>query len=154
MEAATAVSVFSIMNALGRPPAGWISDKMGKFGRPITMAALFSLQGIIIISLIFMGYSVWELYLLIALAGFTYGSALALYPALTGDFFGLKYLSANYALVFTGWGLAGLISPALGGYIKDISGGYNDALLILGLMSLAGASICAALKYRLGKYLS
>lgn len=154
MEAATAVSAFSVMNALGRPPAEWISDRMGKYGRPITMAALFSLQSALFALLVFVGYTLWELYLLIAIAGFVYGSALALYPAFTGDFFGLKYLSANYAFIFTGWGLAGLVSPALGGYIKDISGGYNDALLILGAMSLAGAVICAVLKYRLEKYLS
>ncbi len=153
LEAAAAVSIFSVMNALGRPPAGWISDRLGRFGRPITMTALFAVQSALFASMAFAGYSAWELYMLVALAGFVYGSALALYPAAVGDFFGLKYLSTNYSLVFTGWGLAGLVFPSLGGYIRDLTGGYEQALLVFGGASFVGSLMCLYLKTRLKRYL-
>lgn len=153
IEAAIAVSIFSAMNALGRPPAGWVSDKIGRYGRPITMTILFTIQSLIFIALAYIGSSLIEIYLLVAIAGFIYGSALALYPAATGDFFGLKHLSMNYALVFTGWGISGLIFPSLGGYIKDVTGGYEVALIVFGVVSLIGSIICSLLVKRLKIYI-
>ncbi|MEM0378557.1 MAG: OFA family MFS transporter [Thermofilaceae archaeon] len=153
MEAALAVSVFSVMNALGRPPAGWISDLLGRYGRPITMTMFFTIQSLLIIALAYAGSGKLELYLMTAALGFTYGSALALYPVATGDFFGLKHLSTNYSLVFTGWGVSGLIFPSIGGYIHDVTGSYDLALVVFGVISLAGALICAYLGRRLRIYL-
>lgn len=151
--AALLVSIFSVTNALGRPPAGWISDRLGKYGRPVTMTIFFVVQSVLFMSLAYIGYSALELYAIMALAGFVYGSALALYPAATGDFFGLRSLSENYAIVFTGWGVAGLLFPALGGYLKDVTGGYELALMVSGAISLAGALMCLYLKGRLKLYL-
>ncbi|MCS7099163.1 MAG: OFA family MFS transporter [Sulfolobales archaeon] len=152
-EAALAISLFSLMNALGRPPAGWISDRLGRFGRPITMTALFAVQALLFSLLALAGEDPLQIYLIVSVAGFVYGSTLALYPAATGDFFGLKYLSENYALIFTGWGISGLIFPALGGYIRDVTGGYEVALLIASAVSLVGALMCVYLKKRLALYL-
>lgn len=151
-EAALAISLFSLMNALGRPPAGWISDRLGNYGRPITMAALFTIQAVLFALLAFAADPL-QIYPIVAVAGFAYGSTLALYPAATGDFFGLKHLSENYALIFTGWGISGLIFPALGGYIRDITGGYEVALTIASVVSLIGALVCVYLKKRLALYL-
>jgi OFA family oxalate/formate antiporter-like MFS transporter len=148
------VSVFSLMNALGRPPAGWISDRLGKFGRPITMATLFTLQGLLFYALSTPLAEVpWLFYLIVAVLGFIYGSGLALFPAATGDFFGLKYLSENYALVFISWGVSGLFFPSLGGYIKDQTGSYVPVLVLSSLLSVAGAAISLYLKKRLALYL-
>jgi OFA family oxalate/formate antiporter-like MFS transporter len=148
------VSVFSLMNALGRPPAGWVSDRLGKFGRPITMATLFTLQGLLFYALSTpLAEIPWLFYLIVAVLGFIYGSGLALFPAATGDFFGLKYLSENYALVFISWGVSGLLFPSLGGYIKDLTGGYGPVLVLSSFLSVAGAAISLYLKRRLVLYL-
>ncbi|MEM4484668.1 MAG: OFA family MFS transporter [Sulfolobales archaeon] len=153
IQATLAISVFSVLNAVGRPPAGWISDKMGKYGRPLTMTLFFSLQTILFTTLAMFDLEAIALILIIALAGFFYGSALALYPALTGDFFGIKHLSTNYSLVFTGWGIAGLIAPSPGGYLVEITGGYKVPLLVFSIFSLTGSIICLYLKKQLGNYL-
>lgn len=89
----------------------------------------------------------------IATAEFFYGSALALYPALTGDFFGLKYLSMNYLIVFTEWGVSGLIAPSLVGALVDLMNGCETPLLVFSIFSLSDAVICAYLKYRLRIYI-
>ncbi|MCC6047877.1 MAG: MFS transporter [Desulfurococcaceae archaeon] len=148
------VSVFSLMNALGRPPAGWVSDILGRFGRPITMGSFFTVQGLLFYLLSTPLAEVpWFFYLTVAVLGFIYGSTLALFPAATGDFFGLKYLSENYALLFTSWGVSGLLFPSIGGYIKDLTGGYESALVLSSLLSVAGAAIGLYLKKRLALYL-
>lgn len=149
-----AVSTFSLMNALGRPPAGWVSDRLGKFGRPITMTAFFTAQGVLFYVLAALHALPAELFFLVAaLLGFVYGSALALYPVATGDFFGIRYLSENYSYVFTGWGIGGLLFPSVGGYIADLTGGYDLALALSGTFSVAGALMCLYLKKRLALYL-
>lgn len=153
LQAALAVSIFSVFNALGRPPAGWISDRLGRYGRPITMSAFFLLQTLLFLALAVASLGTAALLGMIALAGFFYGSALALYPALTGDFFGIRHLSTNYSLVFTGWGIAGLISPSLGGYLVDVTGGYETPLMVFSAFSLVGSVACLYLKKRLRIYL-
>ncbi|MEM4488497.1 MAG: hypothetical protein QXK88_06850 [Desulfurococcaceae archaeon] len=117
------------------------------------MIVFFFIQSFIFIGLALNVFEASALFGAAALAGFFYGSALALYPALTGDFFGLKHLSTNYSLVFTGWGIAGLVSPSLGGYFVDLTGGYELALIIFGVFSLAGSSTCLYLLKRLKLYL-
>lgn len=150
---ALAISVFSVFNALGRPPAGLISDKLGRYGRPVTMVIFFLLQSLLFMALALISLPRLEFLIVVAAAGFFYGSALALYPALTGDFFGLKHLSMNYSLVFTGWGISGLLAPSLGGLLVDITGGYETPLLVSSALSFAGMLICVYLKRRLRLYL-
>lgn len=154
IQATLAISIFSVFNAFGRPPAGWISDKLGKFGRPITMSLFFLFQTVLFITLALFNMEAHVLLVMIALAGFFYGSALALYPALTGDLFGIKHLSTNYSLVFTGWGIAGLIAPSLGGYLVDITGGYEIPLIAFSIFSLVGSLMCLYLKRRLEIYVN
>lgn len=148
-----AISVFSVFNAIGRPPAGWISDKLGKYGRPTTMIIFFLSQSVLFLVLAYVNLPPAWFFVVIASTGFFYGSALALYPALTGDFFGLKHLPVNYSLMFTGWGIAGLIAPSLGGLLVDKTNGYEIPLAVFSMFSLAGTAICFYLKKRLKLYL-
>jgi len=149
-----AVSVFSVMNALGRPPAGWVSDLLGKFGRPITMSVFFTIQGLLfyMLSTPLAGIP-WVFFLMVAVLGFFYGSSLALFPAATGDFFGLKHLSENYSLIFISWGVSGLVFPSIGSYIVDSTGGYGLALIISSILSVLGGLLNLYLKKRLALYL-
>jgi len=57
------------------------------------------------------------------------------------------------SLVFTGWGVAGLIAPSLGGLLVDLTGGYEIPLTIFSIFSLIGVLICIFLKKRLKLYL-
>lgn len=95
-----AISLFSVFNVLGRPPVGSISDKIGNYGKSVTMTVSFLTQSVLSLVLAFYNPLLTTLFIMIAASGFFYGSALALYPAITRDFFGLKHLSMNYSLVF------------------------------------------------------
>jgi OFA family oxalate/formate antiporter-like MFS transporter len=118
------------------------------------MGSFFTVQGLLFYVLSTpLAEIPWFFYLAVAVLGFIYGSTLALFPAATGDFFGLKYLSENYALLFISWGVSGLLFPPLGGHIKDLTGGYGPALVLSSFLSIAGAAICLYLKKRLALYL-
>ena len=64
-----------------------------------------------------------------ALIGANYGANLALFPALTKDFYGLKNFGVNYGLVFTSWGLGGFMLSLLAGKVYDKTQGFAFAYL-------------------------
>ena len=61
--------------------------------------------------------------------------------AATADFYGVRNLGVNYGLVFTGFGVAGIIGPMLAGRIRDACGNYHYAFVISAVMLLLGAAL-------------
>ena len=50
----------------------------------------------------------------------------------------MKNLGVNYGLVFTAWGLAGIIGPLLAGWVVDTTGSYQISYLVCaGLLVVA-----------------
>ncbi len=81
-----------------------------------------------------------------AVAGLSYGALFSLFPATTADFFGIKNLGVNYGLIFTGWGIAGIVGPLLGGQVADLTGTYNASYVVAGIMLLFGALLVKFIK--------
>src|SRR5699024_10832257 len=94
----------AIGNAGGRVITGIVSDKIG---RTATLIIVFLLQAINMFA--FAAYTT-NLTLTIGavVTGATYGALLALFPATTWDWFGLKNAGTNYGLIFTTCGVGGL----------------------------------------------
>ena len=136
------VSFIAISNALARPIAGFISDKLGR-GR--TMMFLYVLQGATLV--VFSGFNTFGLVLAGALiVTFAYGAMIAVYPSAIGDFYGLKNMGFNYALLFTAWGVGGVIGPVLAGYILDKTGGYHVAFIVAAVLCFFAAVLGWILK--------
>jgi len=136
------VVVLSVFNALGRVAGGILSDKAG---RTNALLIVFLIQAVNMFA--FSWYQ--SIPLLIfgsALAGLAYGSLFALFPAVTADFFGIRNLGVNYGLVFSGWGVAGIIGPIIGGIVADQTGTYNYSYIISAVMLLAGALMVRKVK--------
>ena len=81
---------------------------------------------------------------LAAIVGANYGSNLALFPAVTKDFFGLKNFGINYGLVFTSWGIGGFILAQFaarvyaGKIVEAWAGSYSFAFYTsMGLLVVA-----------------
>jgi OFA family oxalate/formate antiporter-like MFS transporter len=79
------------------------------------------------------------------LLGFNYGSCLSVFPSAVKDNFGLKNFGVNYGLVFTAWGVGGLVFPFVSGKLFEMAkettgtGSYDQAYLIAAaLLVLAG----------------
>jgi MFS transporter, OFA family, oxalate/formate antiporter len=128
------IVVLSVFNALGRILAGYLSDAIG---RTRSMMLVFMLQALNMFAFTF--YSNVPLLMAgTALAGLAYGALFALYPSTTADYFGVKNLGVNYGLVFTGWGVAGIVGPLLGGQVADLTGNYTYSYIVAGILLLSG----------------
>jgi OFA family oxalate/formate antiporter-like MFS transporter len=136
--AGTAVGILAIFNGAGRIFWGWASDKIG---RTIAMGIMFFLQAGMMFALIVMGLGSTEVGLTLAAAwiGLMFGGNFALFPAATREFFGIQNYGGNYALVFLGYGVAGIIGPIVAGQAKDILGSYDVAFIVCGVLCVMAA---------------
>ena len=66
---------------------------------------------------------------------------MALFPALTKDFYGLKNFGVNYGLVFTSWGVGGFMLAWLAGKMYDkyetFAVAYYGASILLVMAAVA-----------------
>jgi OFA family oxalate/formate antiporter-like MFS transporter len=142
--AGTAMAVFfSLANGIGRIVWGMVSDKLGR--KPSIIIMLAS-QGVLVICFQWMAGSEYLLYLGATLIGFNFGGNFALFPSITADTFGTKYLAQNYGWVFLSYGVGGIAGPMLGGVLGDM-GNFPLAFTICGVMCLVAAGIAAAIKH-------
>src|SRR5690625_5534931 len=84
--------------------------------------------------------------------GATYGALLALFPATTWDWFGLKNAGTNYGLIFTSWGLGGLLGPIIARRIIDVTGEYNMVYIFSALLLCVAAHMALFTKKPKIKY--
>jgi MFS family permease len=136
------VALLAIFNASGRIIAGVISDVIG---RVVTLAIVCIMQASAMF--FFPSFSTISGFILgAAVVGFSYGACLAIFPATTADQWGTKNMGMNYGIVFTGWGVGGVIGPILAGRIADATGSYNGAYNVAGLLVML-AFVLAMLSY-------
>ena len=81
-----------------------------------------------------------------AFTGLCYGTIFTLMPAATADFYGLRNLGVNYGLVFTAFGVAGVVGPLLGARINDQFKSYLWAYVISAGMLVLGAVLAMLTK--------
>ena len=150
MDAATASAVagtamavfFSLANGIGRIAWGAISDKLGRKPSIIIMMAT---QGIIVILFQWMAGSEYMLYLAATIVGFNFGGNFSLFPTITADTFGTKFVGQNYPFVFLAYGIGGIFGPMMGGKLGD-TGNFPLAFTICGSLCLVAAVIIALVK--------
>ncbi|MBC7360928.1 MAG: OFA family MFS transporter [Candidatus Aminicenantes bacterium] len=160
---ALAVSILAIFNSLGRIVWGKISDLAG---RKATLLAMFTLCGLTM--LFFNSFKNYSLFLIgISLIGLCFGGFLAVFPAVTADFFGTKHYGTNYGWMFSAYGMGGILGPYLAaGLMKTaaiisfqefdstgqglkksiVVGNYSQAFLVAGVLCLAAAAALTFLK--------
>jgi MFS transporter, OFA family, oxalate/formate antiporter len=135
-----AVMTLAIFNTVGRVISGFVSDKIG---RTQTMVLAFALQAVNMLA--FSHYGSPNLIIAgTAFTGLCYGTIFTLMPAATADFYGTKHLGVNYGIVFTGFGVAGVLGSLLGGKIRDLLGSYNTAYQICAVMLVLAAGLAFA----------
>lgn len=117
------VALLAIFNACGRLAAGYLSDRIG---RVETMKLVFVMQGLNM--LLFSSYNtLLAISFGTAIAGLGYGALLSLFPSVTADYYGVKNFGGNYGVLYTAWGLAGILGPIVAGMLVDMTGAYQLA---------------------------
>ena len=137
------ISFFAIFNGLGRPLFGWITDRLSPWKASVIA------YGIMIVASLLMlvsGEGVVFIYVIsFSLLWLTLGGWLAIAPTSTATFFGLKYYSENYGIVFTAYGVGAIGGVLLSGMIRDAFGTYQ--FVFYPIIILAGLGIFIAMKF-------
>jgi OFA family oxalate/formate antiporter-like MFS transporter len=140
-----ALSLNHLMNGASRTFFGWLSDHIG---RENTMFLAFVSEGIAIILLITFAHRPVLFVLFAALTVFAWGEIFSLFPATSGDLFGRKYATTNYALLYTAKGMASLLVP-LGSYLKVKAGGWGPIFVVAIVFDFAAALMALLLLKKL-----
>lgn len=101
-----AMMVDRFMGGLTRPVFGWISDHIG---REAAIFLAFGLEGAALLLLIRHANDPVMFVLMSGVAFFGWGAVFSLFPAVSGDMFGRKFATTNYALLYTAKGAATLL---------------------------------------------
>ena len=135
LEAGAIVSVLSITNTVGRFLGGAASDK---FGAKRVVTAIYIVNTVLLISLSFM-----TSFALIALGigglAVCFGAMMGSYPSIVLDYFGPKYYSTNYALIFLAYGIGGIIGPQIAVTSVANTGSYTMSFIIIAVSCVIGA---------------
>jgi OFA family oxalate/formate antiporter-like MFS transporter len=123
--AAAALSTMTLVvgafgNASGRILSGWMSDKLGRIN---VLRTMIGISIVAMPALYAAGSNVGALYLAVFVVYWCYGTQLSVNGAAASDFWGTSNAGINYGLLFTAWGVAGIIGPRIGGVLYD---NYHD----------------------------
>ncbi len=141
--AAIATGVLSVFNAGGRPGSGFFSDKIGVIK---TMLILFAVQGIMMLVFPHFATTTATLFVTVAIVGFCFGANFAIFPSITADSFGIKNMGANYGLVFTAYGVGGILGPLMGSRIYDATQSYATAFTVAAVLVFVAVGLTWLLK--------
>ncbi len=141
------VALLAVGNAGGRIVAGMLSDRIG---RSLTLALMLAFQAtLMFVAIPVVGAENTSALILVLLAtfiGFNYGTNLCLFPSFTKDLWGLKNFGINYGLVFTAWGVGGLVMSRMSQMLKASTGTFNSSFVAAGVLLIIGTLLTFTLK--------
>jgi len=135
-----AITVGAFGNAGGRILSGWMSDTLGRL-RTLRVMVLASAIGMP--AMFLYREQLLPFYILVAVVYWCYGTQLSVFASTTADFYGTRNLGMNYGVLFTAWGAAGILGPAIAARVFDRFGDYRyafftaAALAVVALISLS-----------------
>jgi len=134
VTAATLVGVISIGNGLGRIFWAWFSDLTARRTAFFTM---YLVQAVLFWTFHYIG-SPTLLTAVTFVIVMCYGGAYGITPAFAADYFGPRHVGPIFGLMLLPWAFPAALGPLLFAYLRQSTGGYNQALfLIAGMMTIA-----------------
>ncbi len=114
----------AVGNASGRILSGWMSDAIGRLN---VLRLMIGISAVAMPLLYLTGSNVAALYVMVFIVFWCYGTQLSVNGSATSDFWGTKNAGINYGILFTSWGVAGVIGPRIGGKLFDTYKDYKVA---------------------------
>jgi MFS transporter, OFA family, oxalate/formate antiporter len=130
--------VGALGNAGGRILSGWLSDALGRLN---TLRLMILISAIAMPILYGVGAKVALLYAMVFVVYWCYGTQLSVNASTTSDFWGTKNAGINYGLLFTAWGVAGIVGPRIGGVLFDKYKNYEYAFYTAAVLAVV-ALLC------------
>lgn len=135
-----AVSTIALFNASGRLIWGTLSDKIGRIKVVFLMFTITAIS-MILLSILSLNYITF--FACLAGIAFCFGGFLSVFPIITGDFYGIKHLGANYGIVYQAYGIAALVGPV----VFSHAGGLEPTFIISAVLAIIGAAMTFVIKH-------
>ncbi len=145
--AAVAIIIGAVGNASGRIFSGWMSDTLGRLNVLRLMIGISAVAMVILPRTGGIAAIPVFLYLIVFIVYWCYGTQLSVNASTTSDFWGTKNAGINYGLLFTAWGVAGVIGPRIGGKLFDTYKNYDAAFYWAAALAVV-ALVCEMLAKR------
>ncbi|MES5894252.1 MULTISPECIES: OFA family MFS transporter [Bacillus cereus group] len=137
--AANAVAMVAIFNTLGRIILGPLSDKIGRL-KIVTGTFVAMATSVLVLSFVDLNYGIY--FVCVASVAFCFGGNITIFPAIVGDFFGMKNHSKNYGIVYQGFGFGALA----GSFIGAILGGFKPTFMVIGVLCVVSFIIAIVIQ--------
>ena len=130
---------FGTMEAVSLVPLVGVGSTAGRF----PLALLYACLGAMLAAWPLAG-PFWLLACIAVVFGLSYGGFVALAPAVTADFFGLRSIGAIIGLLYSSVGFGTLLGPTLAGLAYDRFGRYDLSFGTAAVLAVAAAIAVAA----------
>ena len=137
--ATLAATLLPVGSAGGRLIVGGLSDR---FDRERITAVSFLFCGVGTVGVVvFAGLESGIGYILtVAIAVFFWSSQFSLFPSLVGDYYGAKYSSTNYSIVYSGKMWGGVFAGGVVGWLVVVIG-WDATFIVGGALALAAGAV-------------
>jgi OFA family oxalate/formate antiporter-like MFS transporter len=136
--AAFGLVVGAVGNASGRILSAWMSDHLGRIN---VLRLMIGISMVSMPILYLVGGNVVGLFVMLFIVYWCYGTQLSVNAATAADFWGTKNVGINYGMLFTAWGVAGLLGGRIGGWMFDAYHNYKYAFFTAAALA-AVALVC------------
>jgi OFA family oxalate/formate antiporter-like MFS transporter len=142
-SAVVILMAFNFASGLMRLLSGLVSDHIG---RTLTMSIGFFISGLAYVGLLNSSSLFW-MSVFAALIGFAFATLFTVSAPLVTDCFGIQNFGAVFGIVFTAYGfMAGLLGPALSGFVLDLTNDFSIVFLYLGAFSFLASILILFVK--------
>ena len=118
-----ATSLNALANGASRIFWGWISDKTG---RELAMGIAFLIQAVSLLLVLTIGRLSDTLFTVTLVFVFlTWGEVFSLFPALLGDYYGARYATSNYGVLYSAKGVAAIIGGGTAALLYEQFGSWD-----------------------------
>ena len=129
----TAIFIGAVGNASGRIFSGWMSDTLGRLN---VLRLMIAVSAVAMPVLYHVGGHGLLFFVMVFIVYYCYGTQLSVNASTTSDFWGTKNAGINYGILFTAWGVAGIIGPRIGGVLYDKYQNYQAAFYTAAVLAL------------------
>lgn len=137
--AANAVAMIAIFNTAGRIILGALSDKFVRL-KVVTFSLAVTASAVLILSFVALNYGIF--FACVASIAFCFGGNVTVFPAIVGEFFGVRNQTKNYGVIYQGFGIGALS----GSVIASLLGGFKPTFMVIGALCLVSIVLAYAIQ--------
>ena len=139
-----ATTLNPIANGASRISWGWVSDRLG---RENTMVVAFLLQAVCLLLVLTLGRLSGAFFIVtLVLVFFTWGEVFSLFPSISGDYFGTRHATSNYAWLYTAKGVSSILGSYVAALLYERFGTWTACFYGSAALALMAAVTAAVLR--------